>query len=254
MSTDSTHSSDSSDLSDSSRANGSAVPDFVRDDLTKLGIEIPEPMLAALADYLDMLLETNQRMNLTGIRDRDAAWRRHIVDSLTLLAFLADVPEDAKLLDVGSGGGLPGVVLTITRPDVNVSMLEATGKKAVFLRKFCKNVIRDRAEAAGQDDAHRGQYDVVTCRAVGPMRELLEYTLPFLRVGGMLLAMKGPSVEEELRDAGDALATLGGGAIEVIDAYPEGFELNTVIVRVMKQEPTPKTYPRLPGVPRQTPL
>ncbi len=237
------------------------IPDFVNDDLAELGIEAPGEMLDQLALYLDHLLAVNQRMNLTAVRDVDAAWRRLVIDSLTLLPALADVAEDAGIIDVGSGGGLPGVPLAITRPDVRMTLLETTGKKARFLESCVAKlsltntkVLNSRAETAGQEKEHRQQYDVVVCRGVGPMAELLEYTLPLLKVGGMLLAMKGPKVAEELEQAGDALHVLGGGEIEVIDAYPEGFEINTVIVRVMKIAQTPRTYPRTPGTPRQFPL
>jgi len=238
-----------------------AIPTFVNDDLTKLGIEVPPEMLEQLRAYLEHLLEVNQTMNLTAVRDADAAWRRLIIDSLTLLPAMADVAEDARIVDVGSGGGLPGIPLAITRPDVQMTLMETTGKKARFLESCVTKlaltntkVLSSRAETAGQEKEYRQQFDVVICRGVGPMAELLEYTLPLLKVGGILLAMKGPKVAQELEQAGDAMHILGGGEIEVLDAYPEGFEINTVIVRVTKIAQTPKTYPRTPGTPRQFPL
>jgi 16S rRNA (guanine527-N7)-methyltransferase len=237
------------------------IPDFVKDDLSRLGIEVPPEMLGQLGVYLDHLLTVNQQMNLTAIREPEAAWRKLIIDSLTLLPVLADVAEDAAVIDVGSGGGLPGIPVAITRPDVAVTLLEATGKKANFLGDCAGQlklanvkVINDRAEKVGQDKAHRQKYDVCICRGVGPMAELLEYTLPLVKVGGLLLAMKGPKVEEEMEKAGDALLVLGGGEIEIIDAYPECFGISTVIVRVIKAQPTPREYPRAPGMPRQFPI
>jgi len=115
-------------------------------------------------------------------------------------------------------------------------------------------VIQDRAENVGQNPTHRQRYDIAVCRALGPMNVLAEYTLPLVKVGGRLLAMKGPSVEQELEAATDALATLGGGDLAVINAYPDSFEQDTVIVSVVKERPTPGNYPRLPGVPKQSPL
>jgi 16S rRNA (guanine527-N7)-methyltransferase len=106
----------------------------------------------------------------------------------------------------------------------------------------------------GKDKAHREQYNVAVCRAMGPMTEVLECTLPLIQVGGVLLAMKGPKAEEELRDAGDAIMILGGGELEVYGAYPDSFGQNTVIVSLQKQEPTPREYPRAPGLARQSPL
>lgn len=237
------------------------IPDFVRDDLARLGIEVPAEMLERLARYLDLLLEANQSINLTAVRERDAAWRRHIVDSLTLLPLLEDLPEDAAVIDVGSGGGLPGVPVAITRPDLRVTLLEATGKKARFLDRCVAEVplpgcrvLALRAETAGQDPNHRQSYDAAICRAVGPMSELLEYALPLVRVGGRVLAMKGPSVPAELEKAADALAVLGAGELQVVEAYPEGFGLDTVVVSIAKDQPTPREFPRSPGTPRHEPL
>lgn len=234
-----------------------AVPTFVHDDLQRLGFEIAPDVIDQLADYLDAMLDVNTRMNLTAIRDRDEAWRRHIIDSLTLLPGFEDVADGSLVVDVGAGGGLPGIPLAIALPHLQFTLVESTGKKATFLKSLALpnvTVVNDRAEHVGQDPAHRQRYTIAICRAIGPMRELLEYTLPLLTIGGRLLAMKGPKAEAELRDAGDALAALGGGEVEVIEAYPASFELNTVIVAVVKDRPTPKTYPRRPGVPRQEPL
>ncbi len=215
----------------------------------------------ALVRYLDLLLTANERMNLSGIRDRDEAWRRHIIDSLTLLQGLADLASGAELIDVGSGGGLPGIPIAIALKHVRVTLLEATGKKARFLGECIEQlgltnaqVVPERAETAGQDQAHRQRYDVAVCRAVGPMRQVLEYALPLVAVGGQMLAMKGPKVEPELRAAGDAMSILGAGDLHVFDAYPDGFDRHTVIVCITKSRPTPKAYPRRPGVPRQDPL
>ena len=238
-----------------------AVPSFVQDELPRLGVEAAPAMLERLAVYLDQLLEANRRFNLTAVRDRETAWRRHVIDSLTLLAGLETLPAGATIIDVGSGGGLPGIPLAIARPDLRVTLLEATGKKARFLEQCVATlalgnvqVVQDRAEHAGQSAAHRGRYDVAVCRALGPMNVLAEYTLPLVKQGGRVLAMKGPTVERELDAAADALATLGAGDLAVIDAYPPGFDRHTVIVSIVKDRPTPRAYPRLPGVPKQSPL
>lgn len=237
------------------------IPAFVHEDLSRLGIEAAAETLEAMGRFLELMLETNRRMNLTAVRDPDEAWRRHIIDSLTLLPWLADLPSGSRIVDVGSGGGVPGLPVAIAMPDMPMTLLEATGKKAKFLEQCVSElglshvrVVNDRAEKAGQDKQHRQRYDVAICRALGPMRELLEYTLPLVKVDGYLLAMKGPKAEAELKDAGDAMAILGGGDLEVYEAYPEGFDQNTVIVRLAKVADTPKQYPRLPGVPRHEPL
>jgi 16S rRNA (guanine527-N7)-methyltransferase len=237
------------------------VPEFVKEQAERLGLEVPTELWALLERYLDALLSANERFNLTGVRERDEAWRRHIVDSLTLLPLLDETPQGARVVDVGSGAGLPGIPLAICRGDLAVTLVDSTGKKARFMEEVSAElglshtrVLNERAEVLGQRRGEREAYDVATCRALGPLPEVLEYTLPLLRVGGELLAMKGPSVEGELEGAGDALQILGGGELEVLDAYPEGFDLRTVLVRVTKARPTPRMYPRPPGQPRHEPL
>lgn len=237
------------------------IPEFVPAELQALGLEVPAEILERLASYLDLLLEANERFNLTAVRDRDSAWRRHIIDSMTVLPELDELPENAAVIDVGSGGGLPGIPIAIARPDLRVTLLEATGKKANFLRDSAKalplpnvNVVHARAETAGRDKPLRQQFDAAVCRAVGPMRELLEYCLPFVKVGGLLVAMKGPKAKQELEEAGDALHLLGAGQLDVVSAYPEGVGIDTVLVVIRKERPTPSLYPRLPGTPRHTPL
>ena len=237
------------------------IPSFVRDDLDRLDVDLSDSTLARLSAFLDLLLEANRQFNLTSIRDRDEAWRRHIIDSLTLLPFLTPEPADAALIDVGSGGGVPGIPLAIARPDWRVTLLEATGKKARFLDSCvtqlrlegCR-VIHDRAEVVAQDPAHRQRYDAAVCRAIGPMREMLEYVLPLVCVGGRTLALKGPKAEQELKDAHRALELLGAGDLEVYDAYGKGFDSQSVIVIITKARSTPKQYPRPPGTPRKSPL
>lgn len=237
------------------------VPGFVRRDLRRLGVELDDATLAKLARYVDLLLETNRKFNLTGVRDRDEAWQRHIVDSLTLMPFLAPIAAGSQLIDVGTGGGLPGIPLALARNDLRVTLLEATGKKARFCAQCAAelgldrvNTIHDRSETLGRDAKHRQRYNAVVCRAIGPMSTLLEYTMPLARVGGVVLAMKGPKVEGELDGAADALDLLGRGQVQVYDAYPPDFDKHTVVVIVTKQSATEDAYPRLPGVPRRDPL
>ena len=249
-------------MSDSNaQASSPLVPQFVREDLLRLEIEVGEDVLERLGRFLDLLLDANTRMNLTAIRDRDAAWSRMIIDSLTLLPGLENVAAKSKLIDIGTGGGLPGIPLAIARPDLHVTLLDATGKKVDFHRHVIETLglnncesIQSRAEVLGHDKKHRGKYDIATSRAIGKIPEVLEYSLPMLKVGGRMLAMKGPSVEEELAKPSEALSVLGAGDLFVFDAYPESFENNLVVVCVEKDRVTPKDYPRLPGIPKQNPL
>ncbi len=245
------------------------IPDFVHADLDALGFEVPTEMLDKLESYLDLVLKANETTNLTAIRHREQAWSRLIVDSLTPLPGLP--PEDEggegveiKLIDIGTGAGLPGIPLAIARPDVAVTLIEATGKKIAFLRSVIEaleltntTAVQARVEDVGQDRGDfrgRGRYDVAVSRAVGPMPVVLEYSLPLLKLGGVMLAMKGPKAEQELEASGDAILKLGGGEVMVVDAYPESFDNELVIVSVTKESPTPREYPRLPGLPKKMPL
>ncbi|MEX0885599.1 MAG: 16S rRNA (guanine(527)-N(7))-methyltransferase RsmG [Phycisphaeraceae bacterium] len=237
------------------------IPQFVSASLERLDIALADAQLTLLADYVDRLLEANQRMNLTAAREPDAAWQRLILDSLTLVAGLESDPAGVQLIDVGTGGGIPGIPLAIARPDIRVTLLDATGKKVRFLQECIDalplanvRAIQARAEEAGQDPAHREHYDLAVCRAVGTVAEVLEYTLSLVGVRGRVLAMKASQAERELRDATDALAILGGGEVQVVEAYPPDFEQELVVISVLKERPTPPDYPRRPGMAKQSPL
>lgn len=225
-----------------------------------IGLTLEPAERERLGRYLARLLETNRRFNLTAIRDPAEAWMRHVLDSLSVLPHLPTGDRPPQIIDIGSGGGLPGIPLAIARPDARFTLLEATGKKATFLKQTAqalglKNiaVVNDRAETVGRASAYRQKYDAAIARAVGPMRVMLEYALPFVKVGGRVLAMKGRKVEQELDEAGDALMLLGGGAVEAYEALP-GLADDAVIVQITKDRPTPAQYPRRPGEPKANPL
>ncbi|MEM1108431.1 MAG: 16S rRNA (guanine(527)-N(7))-methyltransferase RsmG [Planctomycetota bacterium] len=242
-----------------------AIPEFVHADLQALGFEVPAEMLSKLEAYLDLVLKANETTNLTAIRHRELAWSRLIVDSLTPLPGISDSETDGgqelRLVDIGTGAGLPGIPLAIARPDVAVTLIEATGKKIAFIQSVIESLglvnttaVQERVETLGQDPKFRGRYDVAVSRAVGPMPVVLEYSLPLLKTGGRVLAMKGPKAETELEASGDALLKLGGGEVAVVDAYPESFDNELVLVSVIKAAATPKEFPRLPGLPKKQPL
>ena len=211
-----------------------------------------------LARYLDLLLAANQRMNLTRITDRAAAESQHVGDSLTILPY---IPQGARrLADVGSGGGVPGIPLAIARPDVQVLLIESTKKKAAFLRSAIEDLGLDnvqvsdqRAEDLGRSSETRESFDVVASRAVATMVWLAEWSLPLLRMGGKMLAMKGPKAAEELPVAGHAIRLLGGGSPDVHPADVPGAH-NHVIVEIAKVRRTPAVYPRSATVAKGKPI
>ncbi|MDD4736713.1 MAG: 16S rRNA (guanine(527)-N(7))-methyltransferase RsmG [Kiritimatiellae bacterium] len=214
--------------------------------------------LQRLAHYLDLLLTASQQHNLTAITDAETAWNRHILESVALAPALQGLHS---LLDLGSGGGLPGIPLAIIHPHLHVTLLEATGKKARFLRETCDtlglNQVRicaQRAELEGRDPASREQYDGVTCRAVGSLPEILELSMPLLKPGGRLLAIKGRRAEEELASAKKAFRLLGCSLHSLTPLLPDDPNNDSVILTITKNRPTPDRFPRAPGTPKKSPL
>lgn len=222
---------------------------------SELGIEFEPGDLDRLEAYLARLLDANRRMNLTAITDPDEAWIRHILDSLTLLPLLASI-DASTIIDVGSGGGCPGLPLALVMPQARFTLLEATAKKARFLAETAAaigaanvSVVCERAETAGQDrERHRERYDAVVARAVGRLPVLLELTIPLARIGGIVLAIKGEQSGAEIDEARAALHVLHA---KVIDRRrtPTG-----TIVVIEKTRTTPKLYPRRPGEPKRSPI
>ena len=230
----------------------------------ELGIDLDDATLDSLSAYLDAMLEANRSVNLTAVRDAALAWERHLLDSAAI-APIADAcaPPTPRVLDVGSGAGLPGIPLAILRPEWDVTLLESVAKKAECLRRLAPagvRILQDRAETAARVPEHRETYDLVTARAVASLDELVELTLPFVRPGGHVLAMKGAGAEAELAGALAAIQRLGGAgassgenAPRVLPSLP-GMHQDAVVVRIAKVSPTPPEYPRRPGIPKKRPL
>lgn len=222
----------------------------------ELGIEFDTGDVERLGRYLALMLRTNRTTNLTAITEPDAVWIRHILDSLTLVPLLADLPEGAAVIDVGSGGGCPGIPLAICMPGLRFALLEATGKKAAFLEQAVGElrlenvrVLAGRAETfAAFKSPHRESYDVAVARAVGPLAVVAELTVPFVKMGGRALLIKGQKADEELQEAGKALHTL-----KVVHAGTVGTPTGRVVV-LEKRVATPRTYPRRDGEPKRAPL
>lgn len=175
--------------------------------LATIGVTLDDAAIAKLGDYLARLLAMNELMNLTAIKDPVEAWEKHVLDSLTIVPLLAELSAGARVVDVGSGGGLPGIPLAIVRPDLQVTLVEATQKKATFLTTVAAalgltniSVRAERAEQLGKGDL-RGAFDAVTARAVGRLVMLVPLTVPFVRPGGLVLLIKGQRAEEELAEA-----------------------------------------------------
>ena len=232
-----------------------APPDDFLTAAAAAGIDFAPGEVAGLGRYLALLYEANAQMNLTAVRDPDLAWRRHILDSLSLLPVL-DAMDPSRILDVGSGGGLPGIPLSIVSPQRRFVLLEATGKKAAFLQRVVDDltlgnvrVVAQRAEeAARHGSAHRGAFDLAIARAVGPLRVLLELMVPFLTVGGFVAAIKGERAPQELDEAAEAMDALRCSFVDTVAT-----ETGTIVL-IRKDRATPRIYPRRPGEPKRRPL
>lgn len=234
--------------------------EILAEGLADLGLGQPPETEARFGRYLAFLREENERLNLTAIVEPEEVAVKHFVDSATVLR-VVEASQGESVVDVGSGGGFPGVPLAILRPDLRVTLVEASRKKAAFLERLRAHlglarvsVVVGRAEEIGRRAAHRERYGIAVARAVAPLPVVWEYLLPLVRVGGVAVAPKGPGVGKELGDGERAARALGGGEQEVSGfVLPQGAgERQVVTVRKVRR--TPAQYPRRPGLPAKTPL
>ena len=245
------------------RAGGVLVTDLpeVRAAALVVGATLDHERSAALARYRDLLLDWNQRVNLTAIREPAAVERLHLVDALGLLRVAGQAElSQARLVDIGAGAGLPGIPLKIMAPGLRLTLIEATGKKVAFMRAVVEDlgleavtVLHGRAEDLARQADLRAQFDLVTARALAEMPALVELCLPFCRVGGRLLAAKKTGIAGEIAAAGRALRLLGGRVIAQTPLDLPGLEDRQIVV-VEKTRPTPDEYPRRAGLPARHPL
>lgn len=220
---------------------------------------LPAGFADAIEHYVALLLDANERLNLTRIVEPDAVARLHLLDSLVALPFL-DRWRPARAVDLGTGGGVPGLVLALARPEVAWTLVDSVAKKAAAVEGFVAaleapsvRVRSDRAEVLGRMPDERESFDLVAARALAPLPVLVEYALPLLRIGGRLLAWKGPMADAELRAGGAAAAQLGGGPPSVEATGWDALGDRRFVV-VEKLASTPAAYPRRPGIPSRRPL
>lgn len=223
-----------------------------------LGVRFLVEQTEQFFEYMTLLIEWNEKMNLTAITDPEGIILKHFIDSITILKELED---DSKIVDVGTGAGFPGIPLSIMNPTLKITLVDSLNKRLVFLQEVInklnlKNVkiVHARAEEFGQNKKYRESFDVSTSRAVANLSTLSEYLIPLVKVGGKVISMKASDAKQELNEAKKAIEVLGG-IVEKVDEFnlPQSDIGRTVII-IKKDKNTPNKYPRKPGTPSKEPI
>lgn len=241
-----------------------AVAEALKQGAAQMGLALSTTHVERFMSYLALLAQEAQRVNITGIRDEKEIIIKHFLDSLSC-KMVVNLTPGMKVLDVGSGAGLPGVPLKIYAPEIQLTVMDASQKHLNFLYKLrgkmreissidCNfEILEGRAEECGQSKEHREAYDLVVSRAVAKMSTLTEYCLPLVKINGYFLAMKGQTGASEARDAESVIQMLGGE----IDAFKDIIlpdNSKRMLIKVLKIRQTPIEYPRRTGVPEKKPL
>lgn len=222
--------------------------ELLKEEAQKLGVHLNDYAIDRFDVYAERLVRWNEHVNLTAITEPDDIVIKHFIDSLYPLRFI-HMEKGKKLIDVGTGGGFPGLPLLIANPELEVNFVDSIGKKLGFIKDVLRNtglighVTHIRAEEIGKDAEYRESYDFATARAVAPLNVLCEYCLPLVKVGGFFVSLKGSTGNEELHQARTAIKTLGG-ALEQFEEYtlPNGDKRTLIIIKKISQTPT--KYPR----------
>lgn len=226
----------------------------------ELNIELNEEMLEKFSKYKELLKEWNEKINITTITDDVEIDQKHFLDSLTVLN--SDLFNGKKkVIDIGTGGGFPGVPIKIANPLLEITLLDSLNKRIIFLNEVIKELnlqgisaIHGRAEEYSITEQYREKYDIAVSRAVASLNTLSEYCIPFVKVGGYFVSMKGPDVEEELKLSKNAINLLGGKLLDVKKIEIPNTDIIHSLIIIEKIKPTPTKYPRGGGKPRKNPL
>lgn len=216
----------------------------------EIGIDLGTYGAQRFDDYAQRLVRWNEHTNLTSITEPEEIVIKHFIDCLYMLKFV-DIRPGESVVDVGTGAGFPGVPILIAQPEAQLTLVDSLGKRLAFLDDvlktigLCADTVHMRAEDAGRDEDLREQFDYATARAVAPLNVLCEYCLPFVKVGGLFVSMKGASIDEEVESAKNAIDVLGGelAAVEHFE-LPNGDKRGIAIIKKISQTPT--KYPRKP--------
>lgn len=230
----------------------------MKNKLEKLKIHFCVEQSEQFFEYMNLLIEWNEKMNLTAITAPEDIILKHFVDSITILN---EIEDGSKIIDVGTGAGFPGIPLSIMNPTLKITLVDSLNKRLIFLQEVVnklnlKNVeiIHARAEEIGQNKKYREKFDISTSRAVANLSTLSEYLIPLVKIGGKTISMKAGDAQEEINEAKKAIKILGG-EIEKIDEFnlPES-DIGRTVVIIDKTETTPNKYPRKAGTPSKEPI
>ncbi len=224
------------------------------------GIELDDKQIQEFEKYRSLILEYNKVMDITNITDERDMYIKHFIDSLYINKS-GLLSSRANIIDIGTGGGFPGIPLKILFPHLQVTLLDSLSKRVGFLTDVIEEMnldnttaIHGRAEELARDPSYREVYDLATSRAVAPLNTLIEYSMGFVKVGGYFIAMKGPNYEEELEESKKAINTMGGKIKEIINySLPDDYGERSLII-IEKIKSTPRKYPRGQGKPKKQPL
>lgn len=233
---------------------------FLREGLEQLNIEADKKTLEKLINFKDILLEWNEKINLTAITDEREIYIKHFLDSATCLS-TGYIKDNGKIIDIGTGAGFPGLVLKILKDNIDITLLDSLKKRMKYLEEAVSklgvgklDIIHGRAEEYGVKNGQRESYDIALSRAVASLNVLSEYCIPFVKVGGLFLCQKGPNYSDELKEAEKAINILGG-KVEDIKKYILPYsDIAHYIIVIRKLSSTPTKFPRKPGKPSSSPI
>ena len=232
--------------------------EIMQEKLKKLEIHFSMEQTEQFFEYMKLLIDWNEKINLTAITEPEEIITKHFIDSLTILKY---IKNDYKIVDVGTGAGFPGIPLCIMNPTIKMTLVDSLNKRLIFLQEVVntlklKNIeiVHARAEELGQNIKYRETFDVATSRAVANLSTLSEYLIPLVKINGKIISMKASNAKQEIDEAQNAIQILGG-QIESIEEFnlPESDIGRTVII-INKNKPTSKKYPRKAGTPSKEPL
>ena len=224
----------------------------------EMKISLTNQQINQFYNYMKLLLEWNEKINLTAITDPEEIILKHFIDSMTLLPY---IEKNKKVVDVGTGAGFPGIPLKIMREDIEIIMIDSLNKRIHFLEEVITqlglikiNAIHSRAEEFARNKIYREQFDIATSRAVANLSTLSEYLIPLVKIGGSCICMKSAKIEQELKKAENAIFQLGGKVEEVETFLLPKSDIERSIVFLKKEKSTPMKYPRKAGIPVKNPI